>query len=69
MTRKFLTPKKSTIDGLKTASEKALQNTAETTEDLLGKQIADKIKRTATLKSARRPREYYIPSKKMTINY
>ena len=35
--------KKSTTDAIKTASKRAIQNTAEATGDLLGNKIADKI--------------------------
>ena len=35
--------KKSTIDAIKTASKRAIQKTAEATEDLIGNKIADKI--------------------------
>ena len=38
------TAKKSTTDAIKTASKKAIQNTAEATGDLIGNKIADKIK-------------------------
>ena len=36
--------KKSTTDAIKTASKRAIQNTAEVTGDLIGNKIADKIK-------------------------
>ena len=39
---------KSTTDAIKTASKKAIQNTAEATDDLICNKIADKI--TSTLK-------------------
>ena len=35
--------KKSTADGIETASKRAIQKTAETTGDLIGNKIADKI--------------------------
>ena len=35
--------KKSTADAMKTTSKKAIQKTAETTRDLIGNKIADKI--------------------------
>ena len=38
------TAKKSTTDAIKTASKRAIQNTAEATGDLTGNKIADKIK-------------------------
>ena len=38
------TAKKSTTDAIKTASKRAIQNTAEATGDLIGNKIADKIK-------------------------
>ena len=37
------TAKKSATDGIKTASKKAIQKTVETTQDLVGNKIADKI--------------------------
>ena len=36
--------KKSTTDAIKTASKRAIQNTAEATGDLIGNKIVDKIK-------------------------
>ena len=39
----FDTAKKSTTDATKTASQRAIQKTAEATEDLIGNKIADKI--------------------------
>ena len=36
--------KKSTADAIKTASKRAIQETAEATGDLIGSKIADKIK-------------------------
>ena len=36
--------KKSTTDAIKTASKRAIQKTAEATDDLIGNKIADKIK-------------------------
>ena len=36
--------KKSTTDPIKTASKRAIQNTAEATGDLIGNKIADKIR-------------------------
>ena len=36
--------KKSTTDAIKTASKRAIQNTAEATGDLIGNKIADKIR-------------------------
>ena len=41
---------KSAIDALKTASKRAIQKTAEATEDLIGNNIADKI--TSVLKKS-----------------
>ena len=35
--------KKSTTDAIKTASERAIQKTAEATGDLIGNKVADKI--------------------------
>ena len=37
------TAKKSTTDAIKTASKRAIQNTAEATGDLIGNKIADNI--------------------------
>ena len=37
------TAKKSAIDAIKTASKRAIQKTAEATDDLVGNKIADKI--------------------------
>ena len=37
------TAKKSATDAIKTASKRAIQNTAEATSDLVGNKIADKI--------------------------
>ena len=37
------TASKSTTDAIKTASKRAIQKTAEATNDLIGKKIADKI--------------------------
>ena len=36
-------PKKSTTDAIKTASKRAIQNTAKATGDLIGNAIADKV--------------------------
>ena len=44
--------KKSAIDALKTASERAIQKTAEATEDLIGNKIAHKIISTSKNSSA-----------------
>lgn len=41
----------STTDVLKTDSERALQKAAETTGDLVGNKITDKITRASSLKS------------------
>ena len=40
---KIIYSKKSTTDAIKTASKKAIQKTAEATDDLIGNKIADKI--------------------------
>ena len=45
--------KKSTIDAIKTASKKEIQNTAETTGDLIGYKIADKITSVSKKKSSK----------------
>ena len=37
------TAEKSTTDALKTASKRAIQNTVEATDDLIGNKIGDKI--------------------------
>ena len=37
------TAKKSTTDAIKTASKRAIQKTAEATDDLVGNKVADKI--------------------------
>ena len=42
-------PKKTATDALKTASKRAIQNTAKGTDDLMGKNIADKIKRASRI--------------------
>ena len=41
------TKKRPAADALKTASKKAIQRTAETTGDLVGNKIAEKIMKTA----------------------
>ena len=43
--------KKSTIDAIKTASKRAIQKTAETTSNLIGKKIADKLRSVSKKKS------------------
>ena len=43
MVKNFLIAKKSTTVAIKTASKRAIQKTAETTVDLIGNKIADKI--------------------------
>ena len=45
--------KKSTTDAIKTASKKAIQKTAEATDDLIGNKIADKITSVSKRKSAK----------------
>ena len=40
-------PKKSTMDAIKTPSKRAIQKTAEATGDLIGNKIADKITRVS----------------------
>ena len=40
---------KTAIDALKTASKRAIQNTAKATDDLMGKNIADKIKKLSRI--------------------
>ena len=44
--------KKSTTDAIKTASKRLIQKTAETTGDLIGKKMAEKITSVSTKKSA-----------------
>ena len=46
----FDSAKNSTIDAIKTASKRAIQKTAEATDDLIGNKIAEKI--TSALKSS-----------------
>ena len=43
--------KKSTTDAIKTASKRAIQKTAETTGNLIGKKIADKMRSVSKKKS------------------
>ena len=45
--------KKSKLDAIKTASKRAIQKTAESTGDLIGKKIADKI--TSVSKKSKKP--------------
>ena len=45
--------KKSTTDGIKTASKRAIQKTAEGTGDLIGNKIADKITSLSRKKSTK----------------
>ena len=40
---------KTATDALKTASKRAIQNTAKATDDLMGKNIADKIKKPSRI--------------------
>ena len=46
--------KKSATDAVKTASERAIQNTAEATGDLIGNKIADKITSVSKKKSTKK---------------
>ena len=41
--KRFDSAKKSTTDAIKTASKRAIQKTAEATDDLIGNKISDKI--------------------------
>ena len=41
--KRFASAKKSTTDAIRTASKRAIQKTAEGTDDLIGNKIADKI--------------------------
>ena len=45
--------KKSTADSMKTASKRVIQKTAETTSDLIGNKIADKIRSVSKKKSTK----------------
>ena len=45
--------KKSTTDAIKTASKRAIQKTAEATDDLIGNKIADKITSVSKKSSAK----------------
>ena len=45
--------KKSTTDAIKTASKRAIQKTAEATDDLIGNKIADKITNVSKKKPAK----------------
>ena len=45
--------KKSTADSMKTASKRVIQKTAETTSDLIGNKIADKITSVSKKKSTK----------------
>ena len=61
------TATKTEIDAAKTTSERAVQKIAETTEDLIGNKIADKITLAGKTKSTQREdetnkrQEIYIP--------
>ena len=46
--------KKSTTDALKTASKRAVQETAEATGDLIGNKIDDKITSVSKIKSTKK---------------
>ena len=48
------TAKKSAADAIKTASKRAIQNTAEATGDLIGNKIADKIAIVSKKKSSKK---------------
>ena len=45
--------KKSTTDAIKTASKRAIQKTAEATDDLIGNKIADKVTSVSKKKSTK----------------
>ena len=47
--------KKSTTDTIKTASKKAIQKTAEVTDNLIGNKIADKITSVSTKLHSKKP--------------
>ena len=53
--------KKSSTDGIKTASKRAIQKTAEATGDLIGNKIADRITKTSQNISKRDENELEIP--------
>ena len=55
------TAKKSLTEAIKTASKRAIQKTAEATEDLVGNKIADKIT-SASKKSLKKPHDEEIQS-------
>ena len=56
--------KKSTTDGLKTASKRAIQETAEATGDVIGNKIADKITKTSQNISKTDENELEIPKER-----
>ena len=63
------TATKTGIDAAKTASKRVVQKTAEATEDLIGKKIADKITSLGKTKSNKKEKEeerqeMYIPPEK-----
>ena len=66
------TATKNGIDAAKTASKRVVQKTAQTTRDLIGNKIADKItslgKRKSKEKEDKR-QEIYIPREKKTADY
>ena len=51
--KRFDSAKKSTTDAIKTASKRAIQKTAEATDDLIGNKIADKITSFSKKKSTK----------------
>ena len=51
--KRFDSAKKSTIDVIKTASNRAIPKTAEVTGDLIGNNIADKVTSVSTKKAAK----------------
>ena len=69
----FDAAKKSATDAMKTASKRAIQKTAEATDDLVGNGIADKItsvskKSTKKLPTIDEDVELTTPKKKIYIN-
>ena len=60
--------KKSATDAIKTTSKRAIQKTAETTGDLIGNQIADKITSVATELHSKNLQGSYI-QKKLIMKY
>ena len=62
------TAKKSATDAIKTASKRAIQKTAEATEDLIGNKIADKFTSTSK-KNLRNYLQRSCTQKKLIMKY